>query len=209
MDKHIKEFYEKIDSGSGAKLNKKKEKIIELINSYGKIKRILDVGAGDGLTLSIINAEEKYGIDINSKNIERLTKKGIKAYLQDVQEPFPFPDNYFDVVVSEDVIEHLFFPEKTLYEIYRVLKPGGIFVGSVPNHFYWYHRLCFLLAKPEKSFLFVNAKHISDNFWTKKGLIKLLKNTGFKIEYFDIINGHLCFIRPTLFGLDMVWKVKK
>lgn len=206
---YIREFYETIDSGSKAKLNNKKKFIIHLIKQQGKIDKILDIGPGDGLTLSLVNAKEKYGIDINSKNIERLNKKGIKAYLQDVQEKFPFPNNYFDTVVSEDVIEHLFFPEKTLKEIYRVLKPRGVFIGSVPNHFNWYHRFCFLLAKPEKSFLFRNAKHISDNFWTKKGLIHLLKSSGFKVIYFDVINGKFRSIRPTLFGWDMVWKVKK
>jgi SAM-dependent methyltransferase len=47
---------------------------------------------------------------------------------------FPFPDNHFDVVVATEVFEHLIFsPTHFLFEIHRVLKPGGIMVLTTPN----------------------------------------------------------------------------
>jgi len=50
------------------------------------------------------------------------------------REPFPFPDNAFDVVMWCEVIEHLNEnPVFTLSEIHRVLKPGGAVVISTPN----------------------------------------------------------------------------
>jgi ubiquinone/menaquinone biosynthesis C-methylase UbiE len=44
----------------------------------------------------------------------------------------PFPNDLFDVVVSCDVLEHVASIEQSLYEIFRVLRPGGIFIGFVP-----------------------------------------------------------------------------
>ncbi len=45
----------------------------------------------------------------------------------------PYPDNTFDVVIANNVLEHLRNPELTFGEISRVLKPGGLFLGKTPN----------------------------------------------------------------------------
>jgi len=47
-------------------------------------------------------------------------------------ECLTFPDNFFDVFVSQDVMEHIFDPEKAFKEIARVLKPGGAHIFTVP-----------------------------------------------------------------------------
>jgi len=47
-------------------------------------------------------------------------------------ECLSFPDNFFDVFVSQDVMEHIFDPEKAFKEIARVLKPGGAHIFTVP-----------------------------------------------------------------------------
>jgi SAM-dependent methyltransferase len=54
----------------------------------------------------------------------------------DVRAPFPIPDNSIDVFQSEDVFEHIPYSElqPVIEEIYRVLKPGGIFRLSVPDY---------------------------------------------------------------------------
>jgi SAM-dependent methyltransferase len=44
----------------------------------------------------------------------------------------PFEDNEFDIFVTLDVFEHLFHPETVIKEIYRVLKPGGCYIMTVP-----------------------------------------------------------------------------
>lgn len=45
----------------------------------------------------------------------------------------PFADNRFDLVFSKSVLEHIHKPRQYLAEIYRVLKPGGVFVALVPD----------------------------------------------------------------------------
>lgn len=47
-------------------------------------------------------------------------------------EQLTFPDNFFDLFVSQDVMEHIFDPDKAFKEIARVLKPGGAHIFTVP-----------------------------------------------------------------------------
>jgi SAM-dependent methyltransferase len=64
---------------------------------------------------------ENLGIDINgfrNENLEKLT----------------FEDNTFDIFITQDVLEHVYNPEKAFSEIARVLKPGGIHIFTVPIH---------------------------------------------------------------------------
>jgi SAM-dependent methyltransferase len=64
----------------------------------------------------------------------------------------PFDENCFDIVFSDYVMEHVEFPEPFLKEVYRVLKPGGIFFFRTPNRYHyvsmiaqytphWFHEL--------------------------------------------------------------------
>lgn len=47
-------------------------------------------------------------------------------------ENLTFPDNSFDLFITQDVMEHIFDPEKAFKEIARVLKPGGAHIFTVP-----------------------------------------------------------------------------
>jgi SAM-dependent methyltransferase len=70
----------------------------------------------------------------------------------DVDEPLPFEDGTFDAVVAGEILEHVRFPDEVVAEIRRVLRPGGVVVGSVPNAFRLKNRLKFLLGRaPENN----------------------------------------------------------
>jgi len=105
--------------------------------------RVLDVGCGAGDFCEAIKFYrpdlEIFGIDLSQKAIKVAKKRVQKAVFKvaDAQE-LPFKDDYFDAVVCFDLIEHVEFPQKVLGEIYRVLKPGGIFHGHIPveNNFW-------------------------------------------------------------------------
>jgi|SRR3989344_2045256 len=58
--------------------------------------------------------------------------KFIKLYTKDNGELKRFKENYFDVIIATHVLEHLPDPQKTITEIYRILKKGGICIVSVP-----------------------------------------------------------------------------
>ena len=61
----------------------------------------------------------------------RLGQKNKEVYCQDL-ESLTWPDETFDLVITQDVMEHVFHPEKTFKEISRVLKPGGHHIFTTP-----------------------------------------------------------------------------
>ena|SRR5579875_2332496 len=49
-------------------------------------------------------------------------------------ERLTFPADSFDIFVTQDVLEHVFHPERALKEIMRVLRPGGVHIFTTPKH---------------------------------------------------------------------------
>lgn len=49
-------------------------------------------------------------------------------------EQLTFPDESFDVFITQDVLEHVFAPDRALAEISRVLRPGGMHIFTTPKH---------------------------------------------------------------------------
>ncbi len=99
----------------------------------------LDVGCGDGaLTASIRKLGHRvYGVDTNNEGIRLAKEKFIENnlignfYVIEGYD-YPFENNFFEVVVCADVIEHVQEPRRMLEEIHRVLKREGILIISTP-----------------------------------------------------------------------------
>jgi SAM-dependent methyltransferase len=49
-------------------------------------------------------------------------------------EALTFPDETFDIVITQDVLEHVFNPDRALFEIMRVLRNGGLHIFTAPKH---------------------------------------------------------------------------
>lgn len=101
---------------------------------------LLDVGAGHGRTLMYLAAaglDENMsftGIDNAPERRERLFQPERWDYLLgDIEGGLPYPDASFDIVVCEQVLEHIENPGEILAEIRRVLRPGGMAVLGVPS----------------------------------------------------------------------------
>jgi SAM-dependent methyltransferase len=104
----------------------------------------LEVGCGTGLILRHLPVGS-VGLDLNPRNLERLKKyvPGAIGQLCDVEEGINYPEATFDLIVAAEVLEHLIYPEKVVHEICRLLKNGGVLVGSVPRRS-WFWKLRFL-----------------------------------------------------------------
>jgi SAM-dependent methyltransferase len=66
-------------------------------------------------------------------NVPRGKKNPNGIVCQDLQD-LTFSSDYFDVVITQDILEHVGCPEKALSEIHRVLKPGGYHIFTIPYH---------------------------------------------------------------------------
>lgn len=93
--------------------------------------KTLDVGCGSKPYEYLYNTSEYIGLEYYSGTGKK--KKSVD-FFYDGHE-FPFGNNIFDSLVSNQVFEHVFNPEEFLSEIWRVLKPGGHLLMTMP--FVW------------------------------------------------------------------------
>lgn len=139
-----------------------------------KGKRLLDVGSGKGNHLVGFSrlGFESYGLDKRDECVDILEKFDIQSC--DIEnEPFPYMDDFFDVVYSKSVLEHVINTDNFLSESLRVLKPGGIVVFMTPD---W---------KSQHEYFWDDYTHVKA--FTRKSLQNALIINGFEkvnCEYF-------------------------
>ncbi|MBN1219498.1 MAG: class I SAM-dependent methyltransferase [Anaerolineae bacterium] len=95
--------------------------------------RLLDVGCGAG---NMIHHLSRYGqvkgLEIDARPVKVAHERGYDVDLFDVTKPMPFGNNSFDAVTALDVIEHNKDDMAILTDTYRILKPGGHIIITVP-----------------------------------------------------------------------------
>jgi ubiquinone/menaquinone biosynthesis C-methylase UbiE len=127
-------------------------------------KRILDMGAGSGgktVYYALNGAEHVTGVDINKDFIKQATDFASSKNARNIEficagsDKMPFRDNYFDLCIMNDVIEHILNPEAVLSEIIRILKPQGkLFINSPPYFHPYGAHLSDLIGIPYVHLLF-------------------------------------------------------
>jgi SAM-dependent methyltransferase len=97
-------------------------------------QKFLDIGCGRGEFLRgfIDCGVQGHGVD-RSRAAEKYCPEADLRKADLENEKLPYPDNYFDVIYSKSVIEHFYYPEKLVQEMYRVLKPGGLAITLCPD----------------------------------------------------------------------------
>lgn len=152
--------------------------------STEKTFRILDIGCGGGRLLKeFANTQnlEIYGVDISTKALRIAKKNGYKTSQCDIEkESISYRSNFFDIVVINDLIEHIVDPDHLLKEVRRILKIDGILVINVPNISHpasWFVQI-FLDLPPIQSARYKSI-HIRD--YTLRMTKLILKLNGFEI----------------------------
>ena len=111
---------------------------------------VLDIGCGRGeFTMRVaekIGTKNIFGVDLNLRELKLAGSKGIETYHCNLNKHLPFKNEMFDVVVSQQVIEHLFDVDLAAKEIYRVLKPTGYTVISTENLSSWHNLFSLFLG---------------------------------------------------------------
>jgi SAM-dependent methyltransferase len=100
-------------------------KFAAYIPSHGTV---LDFGCGGGFLLKGLNCGKKVGIEVNSAAAETARQNGIEVFsrVEDV------PDDYVDVAISDNALEHTLQPLTELKSLFKKLKTGGKIVFVVP-----------------------------------------------------------------------------
>lgn len=203
--------------------------IVRYINTFQLIPmrkglKILDVGVGPGhlsILIRVVLNAKVYGIDIRNHTNERAAR----FHLYDIhykmvnieKEIIPYEDEYFDVVLFTETIEHLNEPQIALKEIRRVLHNEGFLILTTP--------LCKLVSVKVRNFVYRIMRdlvHLYPQEYYEKGITsyatshvkeytfrqlkRLVDNCNFKVKeaYLD----RTCWILPnTIPPRIQFWKV--
>lgn len=151
-----------------------KNKLIKRLVLKKKPQNVADIGCGTGsLSADLLKSGlEVTGIDIDKRAVKycKDNVKGVK-FLVASADKLPFNDDFFDIVIASDIIEHLDEEQTTLTELRRITKNGGNLLITVPA-------FSFLFSKADQ-----RAGH--KRRYSKKSIIKLLEEAGFKITYLN------------------------
>ena len=96
--------------------------------------RILDLGCGTAaVSAPLCQQNEVFGVDEDPVLLAQAERGGLKT-TRGTFESVPFQDQFFDVVIMIDSLEHVESRERTIIEVRRVLKDTGDFVAITPNY---------------------------------------------------------------------------
>lgn len=178
-----------------------RQKILEVI---GPEKSVLDVGAGAGIVKAMNFrglAKEVCGVDLDS----RVTSNPYldQGLVSDAGE-IPYPDDRFDVVFADNVMEHLDQPEQVFAEIARVLRPGGTLLFKTPNRTHYMPLIARLT--PHRFHQWINrlrGRDETDTFPTRylcnspSQVRAIAAKAGLRVDGFELVEGRPEYLRMT------------
>jgi ubiquinone/menaquinone biosynthesis C-methylase UbiE len=159
---------------------------------------VLDVGCGraDYLRMLLSNSPNIVGIETAKDKLDdcfRAHPELRNRVLHVSAESMPFPTAHFDVVIVNEVLEHIPDQDAALREIHRVLKPGGKFLLFCPNRLFpfethglmirgvmrmWIPAIHYLPGSLCRVF---KIEPVARNYWPKE-VSKLLQLYGFQVR---------------------------
>lgn len=148
--------------------------------------RVLDLGCGNGSLAAALARPgwEIHGTDTSESGIKlaRQAYPNITFSCLDAQEDTlmsHYGSQSFDAIVCTEVIEHVFAPRELAKNVFRLLRPGGMFVVSTPYHGYVKNLALAATGKMESHFTVLwDGGHIK--FWSRNTLSALLHEAGFQ-----------------------------
>lgn len=149
------------------------------------IKSILDIGCGQGAFLQLIKEQtgaETWGIEMVAEiaeiakfNVDRILTGKIEEVINSI------PNDYFDCITFNDVLEHLLEPTNVLKMIIPKLTENGIVIASIPNVRYFFNLYEVLIKKDWE----YKEDGILDNthfrFFTEKSMKRMFKNANLNL----------------------------
>lgn len=190
-------------------------------------KRVLDFGCGNGAqTIEFLDAGCKIiAVDIDRHDLSTLIEKlqmHADSSIVPVQydgHSLPIPSESIDIVMSFEVMEHVTDECQALREIYRVLKPGGEMILSVPNKAWIFethganlpllpwNRVPFFSWMPRA----IHARFAKARIYRKQDIVKLLSSHSFTVTESSYVTAPMdvvkltwlkTFLRTTIFSGD-------
>ncbi len=146
---------------------------------------VLDFGCGNGSLLDNFRNRgwRLHGIDISHSGIDnaRMNRPDIAFYRADLTGDLSttFRGQQFDLIISTEVIEHVYSPREFAQNCFRLLRPGGRLVISTPYHGYCKNLVLAIAGRMDAHFTALwDHGHIK--FWSRHTLSRVLHEAGFQ-----------------------------
>ncbi|MDF5709102.1 MAG: glycosyltransferase [Nostoc sp. S4] len=179
----------------------------KMLRFIGYNKNVVDFGCATGYFAQLLNNRGCIvtGVEINSdaaKVAQQHCNKVIVADLDFVSITEILPNQYFDIAIFGDVLEHLRNPWKVLEETKHILKKNGYVVASIPNIAHGAIRLSLLQGKFEYTELgILDNTHL--RFFTRKTIEDLFESSGYILNEIDFTK------LPIFSGNNLIPKITK
>lgn len=196
----IKDFYSDTSMGAGFDHNpvlqvQRRQLAALPIGADGMATSVLDLGCGAGTTTRVVLAGfgpnfSVVGADLSPTALRKYKEVTGRPAVRLSATELPFPADTFDLIISDDLIEHLVDTDEYAREIMRVLRPDGWLMLSTPNLAAWFNRIGLMMgmqpAFTEVSFERVFGRPGSDlvghlRVFTSKSTRQFLEHHGFEV----------------------------
>lgn len=158
--------------------------VSQLVDSSTQ-KRIFDLGCGNGAFARHLKGQgyQVQGVDPSEEGIDQARKADSALQLEvgNAYEPLKERFGTFPLLVSLEVVEHVYYPRKYARCVAELLEPGGIAVISTPYHSYL-KNLALALSGNMDSHFTALWDHGHIKFWSVKTLTELFAEQGLKCE---------------------------
>ncbi|MCF8057637.1 MAG: class I SAM-dependent methyltransferase [Desulfocapsa sp.] len=158
------------------------------IKTEGRKLRLFDAGCGNGYLAAALAEKgfEVAGCDFSKEGIEQARKLCPDAKFEVCSVYDNMLDTFggeWDIVLSSEVIEHLYDPGRLIENVYPMLRSDGIFIITTPYHGYLKNLVMAVTGKMDKHFTVLwDGGHIK--FWSFRTLSALLEKKGFSVGKF-------------------------
>ncbi len=171
-------------------------KIAAMLPTTGNL---LEIGALDGATVKYYKRKfngKTFGVDISMEVLKDAATIIDEVKTCDLNvDTLPWDDDFFDVIICSEIIEHIFDTDRLLEQIKRVLKPSGTLIISTPNLASFFNRLFILFGyQPVGTEVSCVNTRYGNRFrkalrpaghirnFTYAAFVDIIKAHGFKIE---------------------------
>ena len=143
----------------------------------GTDQKLLEIGCGSGLNLRWASEHgwDVYGLELGEQSVAEAHRQGFTNVRRADIEDADFPAQFFDAVLLNHTLEHLYSPAAAIRRSYQLLRPGGTLVVTVPKFDSW-------------------PRYVSGKFWAhldlprhlyhfkQSVLLKIISDAGFSVR---------------------------